>query len=505
MVLGEQAINPLIGGGKLVLEEGKIEVISAQLRWPALELKVEGVELVFCLNEVGGDLGVEEEVEEEEIDLEASILEVAEEFVHEEEDGGGGEEGDNIDEERIFGFLPGGFGATREAQEVGLSRLSATVKPEEKVTLLAGVIERILARLGVEVDNVVVRIKVGEGREIKIIVGGFAYGEIEEGREGKAMRVRGLEVFTTTSAATPLPPRPRAAPSSSTSSSDDDDSSSSEEEDEISPIHDMYLSQSIADLRESSFLPPPPTSMYASSINSKGASLYASAHSGTYSPSTQPTEAVEDPFLNPSPPRHNWRPVSPLLPSSSRMIFSLGQQTVEIFLKSPSSIECSLQNPIIILLHPEDLSLLSLIPKSSSKSPPKSKVKKPQQIKFEAEFKITSFHAFLLLPSNTSMSLHTTNSIWKSPTNPLQIPHLHFSANGIVVKLIGEEVVVGVEEFRLVDGEVEVVSSGGKEGYEEGRGGVPVLVAEKKRKKSVGGAVKVVVDENGGWFSFFLL
>lgn len=209
--------------------------------------------------------------------------------------------------------VPGAFGAI--PRPMALRRDSEEDVAE--VTMLAGLIERILARLTVKVRRITLRLVMedeegdGGATELEVRIDEIVYAD----EKGEAEAVGGVKVDQSNSSSirslkiappqillrtlTPPASTPRRASSSESDTTASADSTSSEEED-ISHDHDMMMSQSIADLRTS----------FVSASSESSASMYASARGststmGSVSESRQSSRAEgssdedESPFLDP--------------------------------------------------------------------------------------------------------------------------------------------------------------------------------------------------------------
>lgn len=213
--------------------------------------------------------------------------------------------------------LPGAFGGAARSGE-------AEQEAEEvETTVLAGLIERVLARLGVKVKQVRARLlweteETGGEHELELRVDEIEYsGDAGEPGAAKSPVVRGLQIsppqvyLRLAEPSTPSPSRPATDRRYSSES----DSSSGDEADLLA------MSQSIADLR---------TSMYSTrsggSSSAGRSDLFASARSAPFqSVSEEPEE--DDPFHDPdaevqAPSSSSSSP--PDQPTPPQLILSLG-------------------------------------------------------------------------------------------------------------------------------------------------------------------------------------
>ncbi|SGY39460.1 BQ5605_C003g02224 [Microbotryum silenes-dioicae] len=183
--------------------------------------------------------------------------------------------------------LPGAFGSTRGGSTTA-GRSSMDEEQAQEVTMLAGLIDRILARLQVRVRNLKVTLLWEDDEEEHQLV--FSIDEIvyEDTERDQVLGNDGLiedvlsqhqlsitkpEIRFKTGVNLGRPGTPRP-----TQPAGDDDASSTEseesEDEDLTPEHDMMMSQSIADLRTSF--------VSAQSCAPMGESVYASARGSTF-------------------------------------------------------------------------------------------------------------------------------------------------------------------------------------------------------------------------------
>lgn len=202
-------------------------------------------------------------------EMEASIMSVAvaSEFVRE---ALSQEEDDELRESLHINsiLIPGGFSPRRPPEMVEEKGDTG----EAEVTILAGVIERIMARLDVKFRKIHIRLMYGEsGEELEMRIDRLSYADetpTSETTTPPSSIIRSIRLSAPTiHLKTPLPttPRSRASSSSSTAraSSSSRSSSSSSSSESIGRQQDLLMSQSIADLR---------TSVYASATFTGGMS-----------------------------------------------------------------------------------------------------------------------------------------------------------------------------------------------------------------------------------------
>ncbi|SCV67192.1 BQ2448_5838 [Microbotryum intermedium] len=192
--------------------------------------------------------------------------------------------------------LPGAFASTAQGSTKA-SRTSMNEEQSQEVTMLAGLIDRILSRLQVKVRNVKITVLWEDDEDEHQLVfsveetvyedtereqGPSNVGPVEEVLNQHRLSILKPELRfkTTVNSARSGTPRPDQQP-------DDDDSSSTEleesEDEELTPEHDMMMSQSIADLRTSF--------MSAQSSISAGESVYASAKGSMFARRSSPDES----------------------------------------------------------------------------------------------------------------------------------------------------------------------------------------------------------------------
>ncbi|ODO11399.1 hypothetical protein I350_00178 [Cryptococcus amylolentus CBS 6273] len=147
--------------------------------------------------------------------------------------------------------LPGGFPSSLPTGHISPGQpLPADI---ESTTVLAGMVERILARLDLKVENVVIRVKI-EGEEegvVELRIRKVQYADeseaqLAEGCTTRSIRISGVDIVSVPSFPPPSSPRvSRQQPRTSSVSSGSSKASSSDDD-----SADMYMSQAVADLRE---------------------------------------------------------------------------------------------------------------------------------------------------------------------------------------------------------------------------------------------------------------
>ena len=226
----------------LAFEHGTLGSIAATVAWPlsfksAVALQLSDIDLVFRLDRAPATAPPRDP--DPPTDLADSILSVAvaESFVREELHA-------EQDESIADLGLPGAFSQPSTGDELGTGE-----RKDEEVTMIAGIIERLLARLSVRVDSVRVRVRLPDGAVLELRVEGVKYSDVSPGEDGEAIRdvtLAGFEVFAV------LPGQgAEAAHAARESSSGGESTTDSDSSDDLSPEQQMYMSQSIADLRTS--------------------------------------------------------------------------------------------------------------------------------------------------------------------------------------------------------------------------------------------------------------
>lgn len=258
-------------------------------------------------------------------DLASSVTSAADDFVHSELDAFEGAELDRSIRESLVlnqtdpfaDDVPGGFPSSMNTMPGGGAPIDSPLTPGvESTTVLATLVERILARLECKVKNVRVRVHFPDqkyGGVLELRVGEVRYSDDSpEDTEAPRQTVRivtvsGVEVnvlplssVSVAPAPTPaVPQKPAVYRTVSTSSEATSASSSSYQSEDSSndEFHDMVMSQAVADLRQSVMIQEPPerdgfakhggtSFMSASAMSSAtGRSIY---HSMVEDPETDP-------------------------------------------------------------------------------------------------------------------------------------------------------------------------------------------------------------------------
>ncbi|KAK4696539.1 hypothetical protein P7C70_g8361, partial [Phenoliferia sp. Uapishka_3] len=494
--LEEKAINPLLTSlPGLTFSHGTLGSIAANVSWPlsfssAVDINLDDIELVFRLepsipqsspttsfesrpNLPSGSSSSSIPTSD---DLSDSILSisVAESFVREELHHGPDPADDSISD---LG-LPGGFWNTNPGAGGSSEDAVTGEKKEEEVTMVAGLIERLLARLGVKVNRVRLRILLEDGAEFELSLDGIEYSQGTIGEKGEAIRsviVTNFEVFSTLRL--PSPSR-HSSPTSSHPSSSDEESTEDEEtsSEDLSPEQEMYMSQSIADLRDST------ASISSSATGGDGGlSMYASAHGGLSAISeasiSSPGESTDDetsPFMDPDPspptsspppqtPASKWRRVSPLPPSplqdlppspsppraltpptlspsgmQRRRLISLGPMPLQITLsttRSSLSVSSFHVGPLLIIIDP--LSLQKLLGLSTFLPTQPPSLENPPQPSSKPNFKLSldiNLQSLSLILLTSPVSAPIPDSHWTQLHPPSLPPHLRLRLEDVSYK-----------------------------------------------------------------------
>ncbi|ORY21591.1 hypothetical protein BCR39DRAFT_553281 [Naematelia encephala] len=297
-----EEVNSLLPPGiPLTLSSGTLSKVTAQVPFPnlwsdPLSITLDTVFLDFKLSPIsskgktpetppgfhrakGGDRSSP-------LDLASSVTEAADDFLHEELDAYEEAELDHSIRQSLIlsqndpftqDELPGAFPGAPSGSSPGVS--SPMSPGVESTTVLAGLVERILARLQMRVKNIRVRCQYDHdkyGAIFELRVGEASYADetkpVADGlpkQTTRSVRITSVEIYmlsspqrTATASSTPdrhrfLSTTSRSSSTSSTSSSDSDAGA------------ELYMSQAVADLREST----------ATSLAS-GASVYQSATQG---------------------------------------------------------------------------------------------------------------------------------------------------------------------------------------------------------------------------------
>ncbi|SCZ96129.1 BZ3500_MvSof-1268-A1-R1_Chr8-1g10024 [Microbotryum saponariae] len=268
--------------------------------------------------------------------------------------------------------LPGAFGSTRRGSTTA-GRTSMDEEQTQEVTMLAGLIDRILARLQVRVRNLKVTLLWEDDEEEHQLVFSsdeIVYEETERDQvpdnDGLIEDVLsqhqlsiikpGIRLKTGVNPGRPGTPRPTQPAGDDDASSTESEESEESEDQDLTPEHDMMMSQSIADLRTSF--------MSAQSCAAMGESVYASARGSIFERSSSNQSSIgghqssdndsdSNPFLE-----------GEAEPIETDIILSFGSEPIAVSLtstatpKSPTPAE------------PEDLS-----PRSNRAAPPKLEIR----------------------------------------------------------------------------------------------------------------------------------
>ncbi|KAL7422146.1 autophagy-related protein 2 [Cryptotrichosporon argae] len=258
----------------LTLQCGSVSKIAARVPFPnlwsdPLSLSVDALHLEFVL----APHRPSHQAVPTDLDLASSFTSAADDFLHDELDAYEGAELDrSIRESLVFSSgtdVPGAFPNFAPA-----SSSPGTLPAAESSTALAGLVERILARLECQVKDVRVRIRHAGANAgtFELRIGYVAYADESDGAAGHTRRVvsvKNVALFLqppamADSVATLPRPNPTRSASSSSSSSASSASSASTSYNEA---NDMFMSMAIADLRQSTMTPATGASVYASAID----------------------------------------------------------------------------------------------------------------------------------------------------------------------------------------------------------------------------------------------
>lgn len=223
------------------------------------------------------------------MDLASSVTTAADEFLHEELDAYEEAEldrsirqsiilsaNDPFNNDDLPGAFPFGAGASSNPHSPGSPMPVSMPVSIESTTVLAGLVERVLARLEFKVENVKVRIHHEDPRhggifelrigEIRYADESTAVSEEERARTVRSVTVSGIDLYMLAPRTSPPPPaQPRFFSSNSRSSSTSSTTSTSSTSSR-GGNDDMIMSMAVADLRHS-----------VANTEASGASMYASA------------------------------------------------------------------------------------------------------------------------------------------------------------------------------------------------------------------------------------
>lgn len=475
-----QAITTLLEGLPLSFASGTIGLVAAQVTWPlslssALAIEVEDINLVLL---VASPLSASTSTlsasvapslpPEDARGMEESIISVAvaSEFVKEEltslEDAELRQSlhlgASDIALPGAFGFGGGAGNKVDEADEVA------------EVTMLAGLIERILARLSVRVRRVRVRIVLeddeDERTEVELRVDEIVYAD-EKGEEvvgstridpAKMASVRSLRISKPEVLMRTTDETRRNASSSVNSLASDASTVSTSSEEEVTQEQDIMMSQSIADLRTS----------FVSSA-SGGGSMYASARGGTSiagglsaiteSAASRDASAQrkeeDSPFLDPEAPEEEttaqddedgFQTMVSFGPEPIVLVLSTSKTTVDPSPHDPTpshrrrpevNLHSSFAGPITLLLLPQQVQALLYVSQLLPSSPPPPASRPPPSATdFTAAISIKSIH-LLIIYEDALLSPTSLESFWSHPTtSTLPLNHLRLRLEGLGAALV---------------------------------------------------------------------
>lgn len=277
-------------------------------------------------------------------DLASSVTSAADDFVHSELDAFEGAELDrSIRESLVLNQndpfaedVPGGFPSPTNTMPGGGASIDSPLTPGvESTTVLATLVERILARLECKVKNIRVRVHFPDqryGGALELRIGEVSYSD-ETPEDPAAPRqtirtvtISGVDVHVlplSSVIVSPVEPKiPEKPPvyrtvsmssdsTNTTASSYDSESSSNDE------FHDMVMSQAVADLRQSVVIKDP-TETSVADHGKTGSFLASSTFSSTTGRSVYHSMVEDsDPF---SPEPTEREPSVPSMPSASRQL-----------------------------------------------------------------------------------------------------------------------------------------------------------------------------------------
>lgn len=504
-------------------ESGTIGTLTALVVWPLsrFDVQVEDVELVFRLN--GQDLPFESDLDvrpdnppqqtartasTEDEDDEATYTRLAEsnvslalahEFVSHELSPAEDAElraslhlspSESID-------LPGAFGGGQrvfeEAPSVG------NQAEEVEATMLAGVVEKVLARLGIQVRNLRVRLKwameageeaaAGQGEhELELRIENIAFAGTSENtpsasprRSSKRLSLSPPKLYLHSrmpparDAPAPSPTRPVRTPFRRSSSS----SSSSSSEDE----HDILaMSQSIADLRVSSH----------TNAGGSRSDLFTSATSGYFDPVTEEAEQderPESPFVDPDASAGARQDglggrAGQHSTTQTELLASLGTREEIIFeVQKPSTVTSSesessgrtssrrflkldgmIRDDVVVALRPESLEVLlalaSRLTELEVDASGGDRIGPPSTIPptSSSELRLTFGMRAVAVVLASDLGIAIPDQLWTRPAAPLNLPHLRLALDAITVAIQQptHELGVAVKAFAMT----EVIFSG---------------------------------------------
>ncbi|BGP35945.1 autophagy-related protein 2 [Rhodotorula toruloides] len=352
--------------------------------------------------------------------------------------------------------LPGAFSGTAKSGEMEQEA------EEVETTVLAGLIERVLARLGVKVKQVRVRLLwETEGRdgenELELRVDEVEYmGDAGKPGAAKAPLVRSLQVSLPQVYLRLAEPPPPSASTSSRPATDrryssESDSSSSSSGDEADLL---AMSQSIADLRTSVY------STRSGGSSSAGRSdLFASARSAPFqSVSEEPEE--DDPYHDPDAEAHtaSSTPSPPDKRNPPQLILSLGPSDKPVTLllstaqpgpednKPPKvsrqpvvALSADVDSPWTCAITAEQLvALLSLVLRlspaapSTSTAPQAPPSRRSSATSPNLSFSLRAFYLLVALPSKTFVpSPPFPPTIFAKPDIAVRAPHVRLRLGGL--------------------------------------------------------------------------
>ncbi|KAK4687136.1 autophagy-related protein 2, partial [Tremellales sp. Uapishka_1] len=326
-------------------------------------------------------------------DLSSSVTTAADDFLHEELDAyEEAELGQSIRQSLVLNAsdpfqtddVPGAFPFSSSSSDPS-SPLPVNV---ESTNVLAGLLERVLARLEFMVKTINVRIHFQDqdkGGVFELRVGEIKYADESEENDDAKQTVRSIKISSVGVYLLPLPRIPaRYARADSTSSAASSSSRSTTSSESYDDGAEMFMSQAVADLRQS---------MMASTATS-GASIYQSAMS---------ERILEDP-----PPRSRSRtPTRPIEKQEGVLLLSLGPEDIVLRMKTTRP-----QAQIPQSLYSAETPTSTRPPLAASRS----SLVSSQLPAVEIEFLVGTV-AGLLLPTHTATLLAALQSV-KPPPSP---------------------------------------------------------------------------------------
>ncbi|KAK4049710.1 autophagy- protein 2 [Microbotryomycetes sp. JL201] len=270
--LSPDAINALLEGLPIEFVSGTVGSVEVDVSWPlslasTISVKVDTVSIklrVCSLNHLQASAVLEQQ------NLSESVLSlsVASEFVAQEVS----TDHENALKQSLLGesTAAAGFdvpGAFQQQRRHDIGTDDGDADRVEEVTMLAGMIDRLLSRLRVDFRNLQIQLEFGHDctQSLDVAVHYLQYAAPEEVQRSPATTIRTITI-SPPSIYLVTPFAPETAPSPRNEQAALDSESDADSDENVSPEGEMLMSQSIADLRDSFASAQSCSSIYESAI-----------------------------------------------------------------------------------------------------------------------------------------------------------------------------------------------------------------------------------------------